>query len=242
MESKNQFLLLAVVLLGALVLSTVAFALNAFLLGYLLIRFQSAWTTYRSYALTGAVLIAAVWLTLLVGASIILSRENKASVAGQFGAITSVSLIAIIGFLSAAVVCSIGLAQSQRTLTSDLTIVRTYFGTILGLTGVALFWVLIGGGIAMAGARKSFYTEGLEKMNADDNKKNLDKDKNVRDENLKRAQENAKLEAQRAQEKAKLKVQQQKVQQIEAAAANLGAAEARQPQMTRGLRMSYGRY
>jgi len=155
-KTTNQFLLLGVVLIGALVLSTVAFALNAFLIGYLLIRFQSAWTTYRTYALTAAVLIAAVWLTLLVGASIILSRENKEVVAGQFGAITSVAIIAIIGFLSAASVCSIGLAQSQRTLTSDLTIVRTYFGTILGLTGLALLWVLIGGGIAMQSSRKTF--------------------------------------------------------------------------------------
>lgn len=215
MESKNQFLLLAVVLLGAFVLSTVAFALNAFLLGYLLIRFQSAWTTYRSYALTGAVLIAAVWLTLLVGASIILSRENKASVAGQFGAITSVSLIAIIGFLGAAVVCSIGLAQSQRTLTSDLTIVRTYFGTILGLTGVALFWVLIGGGIAMQKARKTF----------------------LKAVQLQRVELDAE-DLRAAEAKAAIAMRVQAPPQRRAPP----PPPLRQPQMTRGIRMSYGRY
>jgi phosphoglycerol transferase MdoB-like AlkP superfamily enzyme len=158
---QNQFRLLAVVLIGALVLSTVAFALNMFLIGYLLIRYTSAWRTYRSYAITSAVLILAVWLTLLVGASVVLPTEKKATEKKQFAGITSISLIALIGFLAAAAVSAIGLAQSQRTLTSDLMIVRTYFGTLLGLTAVAFFWVIIGGGIAMAGARKSFYTEGL---------------------------------------------------------------------------------
>ena len=234
MESKNQFLLLAVVLLGALVLSTVAFALNAFLLGYLLIRFQSAWTTYRSYALTGAVLIAAVWLTLLVGASIILSRENKASVAGQFGAITSVSLIAIIGFLGAAVVCSIGLSQSQRTLTSDLTIVRTYFGTILGLTGVALFWVLIGGGIAMQKARKTF----VKAIYIQETEKEAER---VAKNDLVANEQESKKNLARVQAQAELASKEQQVRDLERQLAS-APGDIRTNEMTRGIRMSYGRY
>lgn len=203
MESKNQFLLLAVVLLGAFVLSTVAFALNAFLIGYFLIRYTNAWQSYRSYALTSAVLIGAVWLTLLVGASIVLSEENKAMVAGQFGALTSICLIAIIGFLGAAVVSSIGLAQSQRTLTSDLQIVRTYFGTILGLTGVAFFWVLVGGGIAMQKARKTYVKAAGIQEEAE--------------EVLAENQVERKASLNRAQARYELEKQKQKVRDLEAA-------------------------
>ena len=216
MDEKNQFRLLAVVMLGALVLSTVAFALNMFLIGYLLIRYTSAWRTYRSYAITSAVLIVVVWLTLLVGASVVLPKEKKAKEMKQFPGITSISLISMIGFLAAAAVSAIGLAQSQRTLTSDLTIVRTYFGTILGLTGVAFFWVLIGGGIAMAGARKSFYTEELEDI----------KKKEIQDAKKK--------------EKNQGRMGDIEMQDMKPVASAPGDTQTNE--MTRGIRMSYGRY
>jgi hypothetical protein len=143
----NQFMLLSVVFLGALIVSTVAFALSAFLIGYLLVRYQSAWVTYRSYAITTSAILAAVWLTLLVGAAVILPRENKSTMPGQFGATITLYFITMIGFLVAAVVCAIGLAQSQRTLT---------FATILALSGLAFLWVLIGGAVALSRSRKAF--------------------------------------------------------------------------------------
>ena len=218
MDEKNQFRLLAVVMLGALVLSTVVFALHMFLIGYLLIRYTSAWQTYRSYAITSAVLIVVVWLTLLVGASVVLPKEKKAKEMKQFPGITSISLISMIGFLAAAAVSAIGLAQSQRTLTSDLTIVRTYFGTILGLTGVAFFWVLIGGGIAMAGARKSFYTEELEDI----------KKKEIQDAKKK--------------EKNQGRMGDIEMQDMKPVASAPGDTRTNEMKMTRGIRMSYGRY
>lgn len=163
-EPKNQFTLMSTALLGGLLLSTAAFALNVFLLAYLLIRYTSAWQTYRSYAITSAVLIFAVWLTLLVATAVLLPRENKATQYGQFGALSSVVVISITGFLAAAVTCSIGLAQSQRTLTSDLKIVRSFFGTILGLTGLAFLWVLIAGSMVLSRSRKAFYASELKAM------------------------------------------------------------------------------
>jgi methyl-accepting chemotaxis protein len=160
-EENNQFTLMSVGLLGGLILSTVAFALNAFLLGYLLIRYTSAWLTYRSYAITSAALIAAVWLTLLIGASVLLPRERVATKYRQFGSLVSIVTISVVGFITAASVCAIGLAQTQRTLTSDLRIVRTFFGTILALTFLSFLWVLISGWMALRRSRLSFYSEEL---------------------------------------------------------------------------------
>lgn len=161
-EPKNQFALMSTALLGGLILSTAAFALNVFLVAYLLIRYTSAWVTYRSYAITSVALIFAVWLTLLVATAVLLPRENVAKQYGQFGAMVSVVVIAVTGFLAAAAVSAIGLAQSQRTLTSDLRIVRSFFGTILGLTGLAFLWVLVAGSMVLRRSRLSFYAEGLE--------------------------------------------------------------------------------
>lgn len=153
---ENQFTLLAVSLLGGLILSTVAFALNCFLIGYLLIRYQLGWEVYRSYALTSIAFLFVTWVTLLIGSGIVLSKERKASVSGQFAALLSIYVIIYIGFLISAIISSFGLAQTQLTLTTDLQIVRTYFATILALTGVALFWVLISGGIALKRSTKTF--------------------------------------------------------------------------------------
>lgn len=175
---------MSVSLLGGLILSTVAFALNAFLVGYLLTRYTSAWLTYRSYAITSASLIAAVWLTLLIGASILLPRERVAKAYGQFGSLVSIVTIVVIGFITAASVCAIGLSQTQRTLTPDLKIVRTFFGTILALTFLSFLWVLISGGMALKRSRLSFYAEGLRE----------EKERNMTEEERKRAEEERKKE------------------------------------------------
>jgi len=199
-EPKNQFALMSTALLGGLLLSTAAFALNAFLVAYLLIRYTSAWRTYRSYAITSAVLIFAVWLTLLVATAVLLPLENKAKTYGQFGAMVSVVVITVTGFLAAAAVSAIGLTQSQRTLTSDLRIVRSFFGVILGLTGLAFLWVLIAGSMVLKRARLSFYAEGLEQEAARKEASGVSEEvKRLRQETA-----NAKARADKAVEDAKI--------------------------------------
>lgn len=169
--AENQFALMSTALLGGLLLSTAAFALNVFLMAYLLIRYTSAWVSYRSYAITSAVLIFAVWLTLLVATAVMLPRENKATQYRQFGAMVSVVTISVTGFLAAGAVAAIGLTQSQRTLTSDLRIVRSFFGTILGLTGLAFLWVLIAGSMVLKRSKNAFILEDAKRIMAEQESK-----------------------------------------------------------------------
>lgn len=152
----NQFRLLSVGLLGSLILNTVAFSLSLILIGYLLVRYQNGWVTYRSYALTSSVLLFGAWLILLIGSAVLLPRENRAAGPGQFGAILVVLVLALLGFLVSAVVCAIGLAQSQRTLTTDLQIVRTLFAVMLGVSAFIFLWLLAFGSAVLKSARVAY--------------------------------------------------------------------------------------
>jgi hypothetical protein len=154
--SGNQYTLLCVVFLGALILTSVGAAINAFLIGYLWLRYYSGWSTYNQYAVTTGVFMLGAWFVLAIGGSILLVRERRAKQMGQFPQLLTVILLALIGFVTTAAVASLGLADAQRTLTTDLMIVRTYFGTLLGLSGLCMIWLLIGGTIAMKRAKRTF--------------------------------------------------------------------------------------
>lgn len=153
----NQYTLMSIMYLGALILTTVGTVLASLLLGYIYIRFTPVIASSSSYdeaSLASLVSLGIAWLILLVSSVVILPRERKALNVGQYKSLVSSFVLTVLALLTATIASSIGVAQVERVLTVDYQIVRNIFGALLGIALLSMFWMIIAGGFVIHTAKQ----------------------------------------------------------------------------------------